>query len=180
MRGALDTHRDLLARDVPHEVVRLDRSLTCADELPEVLGLSPASCVVLRCYVTDRAFAAVMLRAGDTADPVRLLDALDAASVRPATADEISAATDQAAALVGPVGLPDHVLLLSDTGLGNGPTDVRYTTTGEPGVALGIRLHHLLIATGARAATLTAPTAEPPARDATVIDLVGRPARRRA
>src|SRR5207248_11775421 len=48
MKDALDVHRSLLAREVPHEVVRLPRPAWSADDIPEVLGLPPERCVTVR------------------------------------------------------------------------------------------------------------------------------------
>lgn len=161
--------------------MRLSRSIASADELPEVLGIEAARCVVVRCYATPAGLAALMLRAGDVPDPAALLDALGVTTARPATADEVSSATDQAAGLVGPVGLPADVALLSDSALGAGQSEVLYAATGEVGVALGIRARDLLVAAGARVATLTAPAPQAlPAAASAVIDLRPHGARRGA
>lgn len=160
MKSALDVHRALLGADVPHEMIRLRTPVLTGDDLPRSLGVDPRACVVVRCYLANAAswdgdrFVAVLLRAGATVDPVSLLDALDADALRPATGDEINGATEYASSLVSPVSLPTDVLLLADAALGT--HDVLYAPTGESGVALGIRTRDLLVATGARATTLTA------------------------
>lgn len=137
--------------------------------------------MVVRCYATPAGLAALMLRAGDVPDPAALLDALSVTSARPATADEVSSATDQLAGQVGPLGLPADVALLSDSALGAGRSKVLYAPTGEAGIALGIRARDLLVAAGARVATLTAPAAQAlPAAAAVVIDLRPSGARRGA
>lgn len=179
MRGALDVHRELLDGDVPHEVVRLPRTLAGADELPEVLGIDPARCVAVRCYVTTAGrgsrertgTVAVLMRAGEVPDPAGLLDALGVDTARPATHDEVSAATDQAAGLLGPVGLPLDVERLADRALVGDPLEVLYATTGESGVALGIRTSDLLRAVGARVVSLAGPPASVRAPAATVLHL---------
>jgi prolyl-tRNA editing enzyme YbaK/EbsC (Cys-tRNA(Pro) deacylase) len=156
VRGALDVHRELLARDVPHEVVRLASRLASADDLPAVLGLEHG-CVAVRCYLVERsgrcAFAAVLVPAGAVPDPQALLDALAARSVRPARPAQVNATTDSAAGLVSPVGLPPDVEVLADAALERSPTS--YCALGEGGVALGIRTADLLLVTGARTAVLT-------------------------
>ena len=38
MKDALDVHRSLLAREVPHEVIRLPRLVLSADEIPDAIG----------------------------------------------------------------------------------------------------------------------------------------------
>ncbi len=176
MKGALDVHRDLLARDVPHEVVRLRTRLLTADDLPRVLQVE-LGCVAVRCYVVERAgaarpaFAAVLVPAGTLPSPRLLLEALHARSVRPAAHDQVNAATDYAAGLVSPVCLPEDVELLADAGLR--ASDVSYCALGEGGVALGIRTADLLAATGARVAVLTAPrSAATPAERGTVARVI--------
>ena len=168
MKGALDVHRVLLEGGVPHEVVRLRRPVLSADDLPAALDLPPEQCLAVRCYVADGRTVAVLLQAGAVPDPVALLDALDARAARPATAAEVNAATDCAAGLVTPVGLPPEVELLADAAVG--AADVVYVAAAEGGVALGIRTRDLLVATGARVASLSlrplSPSERPWARSA--------------
>lgn len=156
MRGALDVHRELLARDVPHEVVRLSSRLATADDLPAALGLEHG-CVAVRCYLVERqgrsSFVAVLVPAGAVPAPEALLDALAARTVRPARPEQVNAATDSAAGLVCPVGLPPEVEVLADEALERSPTS--YCALGEGGVALGIRTPDLLEVVGARTAALT-------------------------
>ena len=171
MKSALDVHRELLERDVPHEVVRLRSRLLTADDLPRVLALS-RGCVTVRCYVVERAagagaFAAVLVPSGLAPSPALLLDALDASSAQPATPEQVNEVTDYAAGLVCPVCLPPEVELLADAAVAQ--DDVCYTALGEGGVALGIRTRDLLAATGARVAALTG------APDAAVGDPAGHP-----
>ena len=157
MKGALDVHRELLGRDVPHEVVRLPGRLLHADDLPRLLQLE-SGCVTVRCYVVERAagtsFAAVLLPAGAVPSPGRLLEALDARSVCPARPEQVNAATDYAAGLVCPAGLPPDVEVLVDAAVEQDPTC--YCALGEGGVALGIRTSDLLRVSGARRVDLTA------------------------
>lgn len=182
VKRALDVHRELLARDVPHEVVRVRGSVVTADDLPRALDVEPTSCVAVRCYVTDLGAVAVAVHAGVVPDPASVLDALDARTLRPATPDEVNAATDYAAGLVSPLVLPPGLPLLADAVLGL--ADVVYCPVGEAGVVLGIRAQDLLTASGARVATLSAlpRSAVLPAPwggGARVIDLDARVVRRR-
>ena len=158
MKGALDVHRELLARDVPHEMVRLPGRAGSGDDLPRLLAL-PRGCVTVRCYTVTRdggaAFAAVLLPAGRAPEPSALLAALDARAVTPARADVVNAVTDYAAGLVSPLCLPAHVELLADAALGE--SDVCYCPVGEAQVVLGIRTRDLLVTTGARVTALTGP-----------------------
>ena len=182
VRGALDVHRELLAKDVPHEVVRLrGTSAADADDLPRALDVAPSACVAVRCYCTDLGLVAVMVQAGVVPEPRALLDAVGARTLRPATPDEVNAGTDYAAGLVSPVALPDDVLLVADAALAT--RGVVYCPVGEGGVALGIRADDLLEAVGARVAALSAlplPPAGPApwSGGARVIDLDRRAERR--
>jgi Cys-tRNA(Pro)/Cys-tRNA(Cys) deacylase len=164
VRGALDVHQELLARAVPHEVVRLRSRVLTADDLPRVMGLEQG-CVTVRCYLVERdsgsSFAAVLVPAGTVPVPSRLLEALDACSVRPARPDQVNAVTDYAAGLVCPVGLSSQVELVVDREIEQ--TGTCYCALGEGGVALGIRTRDLLEATGARVAPLTEPADDPDA-----------------
>jgi Cys-tRNA(Pro)/Cys-tRNA(Cys) deacylase len=181
VRGALDVHRELLARAVPHEVVRLPTRVLSADELPEALGLE-TGCIAVRVYLVSRpgrpaATAAVLVPAGAVPEPGALLEALDATSVRPATAGEVNLLTGFAAELVSPICLPPEVEVLADAAVG--ADDVVYATVGEGGLALGIRTRDLLVAAGARAASLT-PAPLPPGqrRYADVVELDAHAVRR--
>jgi prolyl-tRNA editing enzyme YbaK/EbsC (Cys-tRNA(Pro) deacylase) len=152
MKGALDIHRELLARDVSHEIVRLPRVVLQADELPEALELPPPQCVAVRMYVADGALVAVAVPAGKTPDPTALLATVGAEVLRPATAEEVNSATDYAAGLVCPL-LLDDVVLYVDAELN--AHDVLYTATGDTGTALGIRTGDLLVLGEARVAELS-------------------------
>jgi prolyl-tRNA editing enzyme YbaK/EbsC (Cys-tRNA(Pro) deacylase) len=181
VRGALEVHRELLARDVPHEVVRLPVRLASADDLPGALGLE-LGCVAVRCYLVERSgrcsFAAVLVPAGAVPSPAALLDALSARSVRPARPEQVNATTDCTAGLVSPVGLPPEVEVVADEALLRSPTS--YCALGEGGVALGIRTGDLLEVTGARTAPLTAGADQPDEGHPRTIDLDPPRAVRRA
>lgn len=152
MKGTLDIHRELLARDVPHEVVRLPRLVLAADELPEALALEPQRCVAVRVYETDVAPVAVITRAGEVPDPTRLLNLVGAGSIRAASADRIHEATDFAAGLVPPFLLPPDMIVVCDSAVAE--VSVVYTPTGESGTAVGIQSTDLLATTRATMADL--------------------------
>jgi prolyl-tRNA editing enzyme YbaK/EbsC (Cys-tRNA(Pro) deacylase) len=147
MKDALDVHRSLLAREVPHEVVRLPRLVLSADEIPEALDLPADRCVVTRVYHADDRLVAVLVRAGTQPHPGALLGALEAHSLRVATPDIVNIHTDFAAALVCPVLLPEPMPVIADACLGH--ADVVYTATGDGGTALGIPSRWLLTASRA-------------------------------
>src|SRR5690349_7862972 len=100
MLDALDVHRSLLAREVPHEVVRLPRLVLSADELPTALDLPASRCVAVRMYLADEAPVAVIVRAGELPHPGAVLAAAGARSLRPARPDAVNTITDFAAPLV--------------------------------------------------------------------------------
>jgi prolyl-tRNA editing enzyme YbaK/EbsC (Cys-tRNA(Pro) deacylase) len=156
VRAALDVHRDLLARGMPHEVIRLRTRVASADDLPRLLDV-PAGCASVRCYVADRAggtaFAAVVVPAGAVPDDGVVCEALQAVAVTPATDEQVNVATGFAAGLVSPVGLPEDVEVLVDAALVE--HEVVYCALGESGVALGIRTVDLLVASSARTVPLT-------------------------
>jgi prolyl-tRNA editing enzyme YbaK/EbsC (Cys-tRNA(Pro) deacylase) len=156
MKDALAIHRDLLARGVPHEIVRLRRIILTADELPEALGLPPSQCVAVRVYEADRQLVAVCVPAGATPAPSALLQATGAQRIGVAPVDRINADTDFAGGLVSPLLLPADVHVYADASLS--AREVLYTPTGESGTALGIHSRDLFAVSGARVAGLLTPT----------------------
>lgn len=158
MKSALDVHRELLAREVRHEMVRVRGRLACADDLPRMLDLREG-CAAVRCYTitepSERGMIAVLVASGALPDPTALREALRVEVLRPSTPSEVNAATDFAAALVSPVALPAAVPLVVDARLAG--RNVVYTAVGEGGVALGIRTSDLLAVTGAHVARLDPP-----------------------
>lgn len=155
MKDALDVHRSLLAREVPHEIVRLPRLVLSADEIPAASGLPPQRCVAVRLYHADDRVVATLVRAGELPHPGAVLAAAGARSLRVAPADLVNQVTDFAASLVSPVLLPEDVLVLADACVGH--HDVVYTATGDGGTVLGIPSRWLLTASRARVCELCAP-----------------------
>lgn len=155
MRGLLDITRELLGADVPHEVVHLRRRIDDAGELPEVLDLPAARCVVVRLYDADGALAAALAPADRAVATAALAKALGARTVRPTAHARVSAATDFHPSLVPPVGLPDDVRVVADTALARLP--VVYTATGDGSTALKVRTGDLLALVRATVAPLVEP-----------------------
>jgi prolyl-tRNA editing enzyme YbaK/EbsC (Cys-tRNA(Pro) deacylase) len=153
MKGALDIHRELLGKDIPHEIVRLPRVVLQADEIPDALGIDPDQVVQVRLYRTDDRMFAVAVPAGRAPQLDALMLAAGSPAVRAATAREVNEATDYAAGLVAPLLLPDAVPLFVDARIGR--HDVVYTATGDTGTALGIATADLLMTSRARVADLT-------------------------
>src|SRR4051794_3829076 len=156
MLDALDVHRSLLAREVPHEVVRLPRLVLSADEIPAALGLPPDRCVAVRLYHADDTIAAVLVRAGEHPHPGAVLAALHARTLRSVDPARVNEVTDFAASLVSPVLLPESVSVLADACVGH--HDVVYAATGDGGTVLGIASRWLLAASGAKVAELCSPS----------------------
>jgi prolyl-tRNA editing enzyme YbaK/EbsC (Cys-tRNA(Pro) deacylase) len=155
MKDALDVHRSLLAREIPHEIVRLPRLVLTADEIPEAMGLPRERCVAVRLYQADETLVAVVVRAGDLPHPGAVLSALGATSLRSVRPEIVNEVTDFAASLVSPVLLPTDVRVVADACVGH--HDVVYAATGDGGTALGIAARWLLIAAGAAATELCSP-----------------------
>jgi len=155
MLDALDVHRSLLAREVPHEVVRLPRLVLSADEIPEAMGLPASRCIAVRMYVADERHVAVIVRAGELPHPGAVLAAVGARTLRSTRAELVNQITDFAAPLVCPVLLPATVTVLADSCVGH--SDVVYAPTGDGGTVLGIPSRWLLTASRAAVAELCAP-----------------------
>ncbi|TYB49280.1 YbaK/EbsC family protein [Actinomadura chibensis] len=173
MKDALAIHRALLEWETVHEIVRLPIALANADELPAVLGLPPARCLVTRVYTCDdvhpghRFLAGVIVRAGERPEAEAVRVAAGARAVRPAQADVVNAVTEYAAGLVCPLLLPDDMLLLIDQDIVDAlpEDDVVYTATGEASTALGIRLRTLHTLCQAKPVDLRHASPGPPARE---------------
>ena len=110
-------------------------------------------------------------------DPAAVLDAVGARTLRAATPDEVNPATDYAAGLVSPVGLPPGCTCWPTPPSTRGT--VVYCPVGEGGVALGIRAADLLAAVRAGSppllAAAAAPGAAPWSGRGRVIDLDAAP-----
>ena len=155
MRDALDVHRSLLAREIPHEIVRLPRLVLSADEIPDVLGLPAERCVAVRLYQADDRLVSVIVRAGQLPHPGEVLAAVGARTLRTARTELVNQVTDFPAPLVCPVLLPDDVIVLADACVGH--VDVVYAPTGDGGTVLGIATRWLLTASRASVAELCEP-----------------------
>jgi prolyl-tRNA editing enzyme YbaK/EbsC (Cys-tRNA(Pro) deacylase) len=153
MKSALDIHRELLSRDVPHEIVRLPRVVLDAEELAQALGVDADQAVKVWIYVADELMIAVAVPSGEAIRPEAVSRITGSRTVRPATAQEINESTDFAAGLVAPLLLPQDMPLFVDARIGR--HDVVYTATGDTGTALGISTADLLVTSSARIADLT-------------------------
>ena len=169
MIGAMDVHRELLARDIPHEIVRLPRVVLNAQELPEALRVPASQCVVTRIYFVDDEPTAIAVPALSTPEPRAILASLDATALRPATVEQTNEITRYAAGLVSAAFLPKDIPLFVDARLDM--TNVIYLPTGDTGTALGISGATFFRLTRARLAHLVdAPVIELP-RDVSRIRL---------
>lgn len=162
MKDALAIHRTLLAEGTHHEIVRLRRLVTRADELPEALGLPRERCLAVRMYQVDGGrLAAVIVRAGEVPPERVLLTALGACDIKPAAPDIVNAVTDYAAGLVAPLLLPASVTVLMDRKIVDFDDDVVYAPTGDAGTAVGIHATGVFMLSGAKPVDLAAQEVEP-------------------
>lgn len=152
MRGPLDVHRHLLAREVVHEMVHLPRTITTADELPDVLGLPAHRCLVTRVLsmITDARRFVIVLPAGEEPAEEKWGRLLGGA-LRPARIAEVHQWTGYRAGLVCPIDLPDGIEVRIDAQPGSttGDPDVVYLPAGDGGTAVGLHLADLARVTGA-------------------------------
>ncbi|MEV5412087.1 YbaK/EbsC family protein [Thermopolyspora sp. NPDC052614] len=164
MKDALAIHRWLLAHQVHHEILRLPRSLSGAEDLPETLGVPPETCVSVAVFAAVYAFgtervtehAAVVSAVAHPVTPGMVASVLGAVEVRPAPAFAVNAVTDYAAGLVCPLLLPEELTVLVDQRLFDGlkADDAVYTPTGERATALRLSARDLLAMTAGKPAEL--------------------------
>ena len=160
MLGPLDIHQYLLAHDVHHEIVRLPRPAASAENLAEVLDISPRRCVAVQPFHTaspdGEVLVLLVLPADMAAEPGRaagyapalaelLRDSLGPeAALAPAGADLVSSHTDYLAGHLAPLLLPPDVIVVAVQAIVDLATSIVYTATGDGGTALGIRAIDLL------------------------------------
>ncbi|WP_214411415.1 aminoacyl-tRNA deacylase [Sphaerisporangium fuscum] len=185
MKDALAIHRWLLSHQIHHEIVRLPRALTCADDLPAILHADPACCIRVSVFeVTIRGSRAPVAVVTTVASPPRagaVGALLGARKVRPAPAFLVNSATDYAETAVSPLLLPPELTVLIDERLTNWqhPGDLVYAPTGERHTALRMKVLDLLSVTPGKYVNLRAPRHTTPrvpaSRDARPV--VGLPCR---
>jgi Cys-tRNA(Pro)/Cys-tRNA(Cys) deacylase len=169
MKDALAIHRWLLAHQIHHEIVRLPRPMTCADELPETLCAPPERCMAVTVFQVapriGREFVVAVMSAVPTPPPPGVVGGLlGVRQVRPAPAHLVNEATDYAAGLVCPLLLPKKLQLLVDDRIHPDTAPV-HTATGDRHTALTMRALDLLallpgktVDLGGRAAPATVAT----------------------
>ncbi|MFI7438949.1 aminoacyl-tRNA deacylase [Nonomuraea indica] len=165
MKDALAIHRWLLAHQVHHEIVRLPRPITGADELPGAVSAPPGRCVAVTTFeVATRMEEEVVAVVSSVAAPPLpgvVGGLLGVRRVRPASAFTVNAATDYAAGLVCPLLLPAGLRILIDDRL-RPDTEPIFTATGERHTALRIRALDLLSVLPGKTVDLTIPRPEGP------------------
>ncbi|MCW2881822.1 MAG: hypothetical protein JWQ95_5922 [Sphaerisporangium sp.] len=150
MKDALAIHRWLLSHQIHHEIVRLPRALTCADDLPDILHVEPEACMRVTVFEvttrTSREPVAVVTTVASPPRPGAVGALLGARRVRPAPAFLVNSATDYAATSVSPLLLPEELMVLIDERLADprDPDDHVYSPTGERRTALRLRALDLL------------------------------------
>ncbi|MBF8188218.1 hypothetical protein ITP53_21285 [Nonomuraea sp. K274] len=148
MKDALAIHRWLLTHQVHHEIVRLPRPMTCAEELPETVSAAPGRCLMVTVFeVATRIDREVVIAVTSTVaappPPGAIGGLLGARQVRPAPAHVVNAATDYADGLVCPLLLPESLPMLIDDRI-RPDSEPIFTTTGERHTALTMRALDLL------------------------------------
>ncbi|MFI9552191.1 YbaK/EbsC family protein [Nonomuraea endophytica] len=160
MKDALAIHRWLLAHQVHHEIVRLPRPMTCADELPETISAAPSRCVVVTVFeaVTrlGREAVAVVSTVAAPPRPGVVGGLLGARKVHLAPAFVVNEVTDYAAGLVCPLLLPPALAVLIDDRIKPDHQSV-FLATGERHTALTLRAYDLLSLMSGKSMDLRAP-----------------------
>ncbi|MFC4111121.1 aminoacyl-tRNA deacylase [Nonomuraea zeae] len=148
MKDALAIHRWLLAHQVHHEIVRLPRPMTCAEELPETVSAAPERCLLVTVLevATRIGREAVIAVTSSVAAPPRpgaVGGRLGLRQVRPAPAHVVNAVTDYADGLVCPLLLPESLPTFIDDRLITDAEPI-FMTTGERHTALTLGALDLL------------------------------------
>ncbi|MDA0633724.1 hypothetical protein OUY22_09865 [Nonomuraea sp. MCN248] len=161
MKDALAIHRWLLAHQVHHEIVRLPRPITCADELPATISAAPERCVTVTVFEVapriGRPFVvAVVHSLAAPPRPGAVGGLLGVRTVRHAPAHLVNEATDYAAGLVGPLLLPEELPVFIDDRL-SADTDPIFSAIGERHAVLTMRALDLLTLLSGKTVDLRAP-----------------------
>ncbi|WP_336209308.1 aminoacyl-tRNA deacylase [Nonomuraea sp. LPB2021202275-12-8] len=164
MKDALAIHRWLLAHQIHHEIVRLPRPMTGADELPETVSAAPDRCVAVTVFeVAPRVGRELVVAVVSTLDtpprPGAVGGLLGVRKVRPAPAHVVNAATDYAAGLVSPLLLPEELPVLIDDRL-QPDGEPMFTATGDRHTALTLRAFDLLSLVSGKTVELGVPRLE--------------------
>ncbi|MEO3805506.1 YbaK/EbsC family protein [Nonomuraea sp. B1E8] len=148
MKDALAIHRWLLAHQVHHEIVRLPRPMTSAEELPKAVSEAPERCLMVTVFevatrVGREVVVAVTSPVALPPRPGAVGGLLSARQVRYAQAHVVNAATDYADGLVCPLLLPESLPVFIDDRLrvDEGPV---FMPIGERHTALSLRAVDLL------------------------------------
>ncbi|WP_043614946.1 aminoacyl-tRNA deacylase [Nonomuraea candida] len=148
MKDALAIHRWLLAHQVHHEIVRLPRPMTCAEELPETVSAAPERCLMVSVlevttWTGREVVVGVTAPVSSPPRPGAVGGLLGARHVRPAPAHLVNSVTDYADGLVCPLLLPESLPMFIDDRL-SADTEPVFTALGERHTALSIRSLDLL------------------------------------
>ncbi|MFG1709332.1 aminoacyl-tRNA deacylase [Nonomuraea sp. M3C6] len=148
MKDALAIHRWLLAHQVHHEIVRLPRPMTCAEELPETVSAAPGRCLMVTVLevvtrIGREVVIAVTTTVGSPPRPGTIGGLLGVRQVRAAQAHVVNSATDYADGLVCPLLLPESLPMFIDDRLSADDKPI-FTPTGERHTALTMRALDLL------------------------------------
>jgi prolyl-tRNA editing enzyme YbaK/EbsC (Cys-tRNA(Pro) deacylase) len=154
MRTSVDVHNFLLERDVPHELVPIQRGLPSPDRWAGALDLPPEQVAKVIMFEGPAGQVAALIRSDRSPDPARVVEVAEAqelAEMAPARATDVTGFLSE---VIPPVGLPPEVMILLDRPLAD--QEVLYFPGGEPNSVLKIRSRDLADTTGARVAPISA------------------------
>jgi prolyl-tRNA editing enzyme YbaK/EbsC (Cys-tRNA(Pro) deacylase) len=153
MRSSVDVHNFLVERDIPHELVPLNRRLSSPDRWAGALGLPPEQVGRVVMFDGPDGPVAALVRSDDSPDLSRVAEVAEAvglAEMAPARATDLTGFLSE---VIPPAGLPAEVTVIVDRLLAE--QEVLYFPGGEPSSILKIRARDLTEATGARVAPIT-------------------------
>jgi prolyl-tRNA editing enzyme YbaK/EbsC (Cys-tRNA(Pro) deacylase) len=155
VRGSVDVHNFLVARDVPHEVLPVPGRTRSAERLAALLELPLEEVGKVVVFEGTAGGVAVVVPAGSTVDTERVRKAARRPDLEPASDDRAAELTGYLAESMPPVGLPNEFAVILDRALAR--DSVLYFTGGEARAVLKIRGRDLARATRAKVASIAGP-----------------------
>jgi Cys-tRNA(Pro) deacylase len=138
VRSGDDVHDELMARDIPHEILHLPSSSETAQLAAEALGVDLAGVVKSLLFVLDDERPVLALVTGDaTVDADALARQLGAERVRLARGREVKELTGYLPGAVSPCALATEIPVVADPGVF--ATEVVYCGGGTTSTMLRIR-----------------------------------------
>lgn len=155
MRSGDDVHDELIARDIPHEILHLPSSSETAQLAAEALGVDVAHVVKSLLFVLDDERPVLALVTGDaTVDADALAREVGAARVRLARRREVREHTGYLPGAVPPCALAEELPIVADPGVF--ASEVVYCGGGTTSAMLRIRSADLAALTQLRVLPIAA------------------------